>query len=417
MLPNPNPSQGNAASNIRNRMIAISGVARANGGLIKQFSGSITTETPRVKKALPISVVVSGQGVYEVGIDPCESVTFDLSWENSADELSFALVTPAGDIITPDSHPANVEVISSPKRPYLGLRVNQPVAGTWKIAVRPIKLADITAYFQLFVFGENQRISGGITSPKRFYDIGDIIPLQFQSYYGPPITGLKVSAQFARPDGSAGLPIEFRDDEKKDLRAGRPGNGIYTGSLRDTLIPGLYTIVATADNSEGKATYTEPVDNFPQIPAFRRDYMITLAVGQQPVQRIATEPSNGYPGGKLQTTIKGNLTHFKQGFTSFDFGEGISVEGVQIKDHLTAFVTVSIGRAATIGTRAVTATTDKEVVKTEEGFQVVRRPHDRCKKSAAQLAVCALAFVMSLLLLVMLLLGRRKVSWNRRDPS
>jgi len=398
-------------------MIAISGVARANGGLLKQISGSITTETPRQKKAVPIDVVVSGQGVYEVGVDPCESVTFALSWENSADELSLALVTPAGDIITPASRPDTVELISSPNRPYLGLRVNQPIAGTWKIVVMPIILADSIAYFQLFVLGENQRISGGITSPKRFYDPGDTIPLQFQCYYGPPITGVAVSGVARRRDESDGVSIEFRDDEKKDLRAGRPGNGIYTGSLQDTLIPGVYTIIVTADNSEAKATYTELSDRFPPIPAFRREFMISLVVGEESVQRVETEPNNGYPGGRIQTTIKGNLTHFMQGLTSFDFGEGISVQDVQIKDNQTALVKVSIGTAATIGPRTVTAITDKEVVKTEEGFQVVRHTPDRPKQPDMPPAVCAVALLACLLLLIMLLLCHRKVRWNRRDSS
>jgi hypothetical protein len=410
------PFHSNAASTIRNSMIAISGSARATGGLIKQISGSISTDTPGGKQATLTSVGVSGQSIYEVDIDPCESVTFALSWENSADELSLALATPAGKIITPDSHPGNVELISSPKRPYLGLRVNNPEAGEWRIAATAKELTGQIAYFQLIVLGENQRISGGITSPKRFYDLGDIIPLQFQLNYGPPIRGMKVSGIAKPRSGGEEIPIEFRDDEKKDPRAGRPGNGIYTGSLSDTPKPTTYTIIVTADNSEAKATYTEPANNFPSIPAFQREFMISLVVGEEPVQRIETDPNNGYPGGKHQTTINGNLTQFQQDRTSFDFGEGISVEDVQIKDHLTAVVTVSISRAATIGPRAVTATTDKEVVKAEEGFQVVCRPRDRCKKSSVQLAVCVAA-LLAILLLIMLLIGPRKAGSNRRNLS
>lgn len=399
------PIHNNLASSIRNSMIAISGVARANGGLIKQISGSITAETPRLEKELDKSVVVVGQGAYELGIDPCESVTFALSWDNLADELSLVLVTPTGVIITRDLHPDNVEVISSPNHPYLGLRVNQPIAGTWHISVGPVKnLADKIAYFELFVFGENHHLSGGIIATKRFYDPGDIIPLQFQCYYDMPITGLTVMGQFKRPDGSDGSPIEFRDDEKKDPRAGRPGNGLYSGMLSDTLTPGTYAITITADNSEGKATYTGPSNAASQIPSFQRDFLITLVIGEQPIRRVGAEPSNGYPGSKLQTIVKGNLTHFKQSLTSLDFGAGIAVKDVQVKDDLTALVTLSVGRAATLGPRTITATTGKEIVKTEEGFQVVRRKWVWSEKLLIRLLLILIGLLIILLMIMIRLL-------------
>jgi len=383
-------------------MILISGIARANGGLIKLISGSVTAERPRIEQAVP-PTALAVQAIYRdsVEVDSCERVLFALSGDNGANELTFALETPAGDIISPDSHPGNVEVISSPNLPYLGLRIHNPPPGLWNIAVAPVKLADIIATFQFIVTAENLRFSGGLTSTKQSYNPGEIIRLQLQINHLTAITGYEVSGIAIHRNGTTKIAIEFRDDEQKDPRAGRPGNGIFTGSLPGDLESGVYMIEVTADNMAKKATYAEPADNFPEIPAFLHKFIHSVVMGEEPIQRLTTEPSEGYPGGNTQTTVTGNFTHFQPIKSAFDFGAGITVNDVQIKDRLTALVTLSIGRAAPLGPRTITATTGKEIVKTEEGFQVVRYKwvwSDNC-------IIRLLIFIIILLIIVLLIMA------------
>jgi hypothetical protein len=356
-----NPSQINSFSKIRNDMIEISGIARSNGGLIRSIPGSISSDIQ----------------TEEVYIEPySQMATLALSWQYPNDQLYLELESPDGEIITISSAPGNVRPIYT-DRPYMGFQIEQPVPGVWKLIVRPDRVTE-SASFHLFVFSQNPRIGGGIISTPRRYEPGDAIPLQFQSYFDRPITGLKVIG-IATIGGKEVATIEFRDDENKDPSAGVAGNGLYSGSLENTLASGPYVIKVVAESDGKTTTYAgshqppgeENNYDYDPIPKFRRVYTKIISVGEEPVRRVEAEPNSGYPGQKLQATLKGSLTHFKQGYTSLDFGEGITVNHVQVKDHLTALVTLSIERAAPPGPRSITATTDKEIVKTEEGFQIV----------------------------------------------
>lgn len=381
-------------------MIEISGIARSNGGRINSISGSINSEVQNV----------------ETNIEPySEMATFALSWESPKDVLILELESPDGEIITLSSDSGNIRPIYT-DRPYMGFQIDQPMSGVWKLIVKPDRVKEI-AFFHLFVFSQNPRIGGGIISPRQIHRPGDIIPLQFQCYFDRPITGLMVAGEVILPGGRDVVTIEFNDDEKKDPRAGVAGNGLYSGSLQNTLTPGMYPVKVVAESDGKTTTYAkshvpsgeENNYDYDPIPKFRREFTKTLSVGEEPVRRVEVEPNSGYPGQKLQATLKGSLTHFKQGYTSLDFGEWISTDEIKILNKQTAEVLLNIDKTAPLGPRAVTVTTDiyKESIINEEGFNIKRRKRKWSINPVMGFLLLVILLLVALLLIVTTLLLSR----------
>ncbi len=398
MLPEPQ-LQNSFGSKVRNHMIEISGIARAKGGLVLSMPGSIISEIQ----------------THEVYIEPYSDIaTFALSWQNSKDLLALEVERPDGEIITISSTSDKVRPIYT-NRPYIGFQIEQPISGLWKVIVKPERVEEV-AYFHLFVFSQNPRISGGIISSSQFCNPSDAIPVQFQAYFDRPITGLKVNGRVTLPDGNQVVTIDFSDDEKKDPKAGIAGNGLYSSSLPSTFAPGMYTIQVVAESDGSATTYAksdvppgkEKSYDYDPIPAFRREYTMTVSVGEKPRRSVEVGPKRGYPGQKLKVTVNGNLTHFKPDHTSLDFGDGITISDIKVIDDLTASAMLIIDKKATLGYRYIMATTDlyREVVKFDEGFQVVPRKWVWSDKWIIRLLILIIILLLILLLILAMSLLR-----------
>lgn len=391
--------QNGLVSKIRNHMIEISGIARAKGGLVLSMPGSIISEIQ----------------THEVYIESySEMVTFALNWQNFKDLLVLEVETPDGEIITISSTSDKVRPIYT-NRPYIGFQIEQPIPGLWKVIVKPERVEEV-AYFHLFVFSQNPRIGGGIISSSQFCNPGDPILVQFQAYFDRPITGLKVNGRVTLPGSNEVVTIDFSDDEKKDPKAGIAGNGLYSSSLQSTFAPGMYTIQVVAESDGSTTTYAKPdvppgkekSYDYDPIPAFRREYTMTISVGEKPRRSVDVGPKRGHPGQKLKVTVNGNLTHFKPGHTSLDFGDGITISDIRVIDDLTASAMLIIDKKATLGYRYIMATTDlyREVVKFDEGFQVVRRKWVWSDKWIIRLLILIIILLLILLLILTMSLRR-----------
>jgi hypothetical protein len=380
---------------IRDHMIEIAGIARANGGLVASIPGQTSAEVQ----------------IQEVTVEEySEVLTIALSWENPEDVLVLELESPNGERITLSS-PARARPLYR-EGPYMGFQIDQPVPGVWKLIVRLERATKATS-FRLLVFSQNSRIGGGVYSPWSSYRLGDPVLLQFQCYFDRPIKDILVAAILTQPDGKQRL-IPFYDDERKDARAGHPGNGLYSAVLEETFVPGTYDVRVVAENSTGTATYAEthgpdedePHDPYDPIPAFRREITWTFTVGESPVRSVEVKPNQGDPGNTVPVTIHGDITHFRERDTTYDFGEGIRVSDVQVIDDLTALATLNIDGAATPGFRNVIVSTDSFQEKVEEagGFEVVRRNRSWSKNCILWLLVFLVILLTILLLIAILLL-------------
>lgn len=350
---------------IRLKLQEISGIVRENGGLVTTILGS-TNPGLREEEAY----IESGS----------EMATFALSWKNPEDLLALELESPQGEHITLESPPDNVRPIYS-GRPYVGFHVGRPAVGTWKLIVKPEKVVEV-ANFRLFVFSQNPHIGGGLLSPWRFYKPGDVIPLQFQAYYNRPVTGLKISGEALLSNvGRIPLEFEFSDDGNRGSGDVVPRDGLYSTYFQETGRSGIYTFEVIAESDGESASYArhgmrtdrnEDHESDP-IPRFRRQFRLAVAVGEEPFKHVVVEPNNGQQGEKLEATLKGRLTHFRQGFTSADFGKGIDAGEVKVLDKHTAMVSIYVNEEAQLGPRNVTITTAiyREAVEVEGGFHVV----------------------------------------------
>lgn len=393
-----NQTENSPVSRIRDYMIEISGISRANGGII----ASIPLQT---ESEVHIEEVIVEQ--YS------EVLTIALSWENPKDVLILELESPQGEIITISS-PSKARPIYR-EGPYMGFQIEQPVAGIWKSIVR-LEQAARPAAFQLFVFSQNPRIGGGIIAPWQDYRLGDTIPLQFQCYFDRPISGLQVTGTLILPNGESPT-IAFSDDLRKDPRAGRAGNGLYSAELQNAYLPGTYTLKVVAESDGVMAVYAnanlppgdEQTYDYDTIPAFRREFTWTFTVGESADRSVEVKPNQADRGSTVRATVTGSFTHFRDGYTSFDFGEGIQIIDTRVVDDLTALLTLRIDAAATLGHRNVSVSTEglQETVDEAGGFEVVRRSASGSRDSIIRLLILLIILLTILLLIAIFLLVQR----------
>ena len=348
---------------IRLALIEISGIARDNGGLITIRPGSTNP----------------GEVVEDAYVEAdSEVATFVLTWKNPEDLLYLELEAPDGQTITLNQAPPGVRPIYS-GRPYMGFQVENPVPGTWKMVVKPEKVAEIAEY-RLFAFSQNPHIDGGLIAPWRFYKQGDPIPLQLQVYFDVPVTGLRVSGTAVVPGGDR-IPLLFDDSGNADLGDALPGDGLYSTVFHDTRRRGIYTFEVVAESDGDSAMYAqgdvltgeaEPQDGQQPVPRFWRQFRLALAVGEEAFPRVEIDPPGGQQGETLQVTLKGHLTHFQKGETTVDFGPGVLAGQVEVIDKHAAQVIVTVEAEAEPGPRTVVVSTPlyREVIEIEGGFTV-----------------------------------------------
>jgi len=159
-----------------------------------------------------------------------------------------------------------------------------------------------------------------------------------------------------------------------------PGDGLYSTIFHDTRRRGIYTFEVLAESDGDSAVHARGDEltgkDGPQqaVPPFRRQFRLALAVGEEAFPRVQIEPPDGEPGQKLEVTLKGHLTHFWQGETVVDFGQGVLAGKVEVLDKQAALVTVTVDPEAEPGFRTVVINTPRyrERIEVEGGFTVVR---------------------------------------------
>jgi uncharacterized protein YegL len=383
------PSAPTPPTQIKEAVINLEGVAHG-GGLVADITGSTN---PGIREE---SAYIEQDS---------KKATFTLSWDNPNALLSLELLSPDGVSITLDSMPANVHAVYN-QGTYMGFQVEQPVMGTWILRVNPEKEVDEIVHFRLIVFSENPHISGGLISPSNLCQTGIALPIQFRLYYDLPLTGLDVNGRILTPDG-IDIPLEFNDEGNIELGDIMPGDGVYGAIFQGTNKAGNYTIKMSVDSDGESVSYGKVGmdsggngDDKPDIPVFHREFTRTVGVGELPHKHITSNPGSSYPGTTLQVTLKGENTHFLQGSTSADFGEGIHADSLEVVDKHTALAKLYIDKNAAYGPRTVTVTTDRyqEKIEVEGGFEVTKRKWIWPKEWIIRLLIFLISLIMGLLL-------------------
>ncbi|GAA0966698.1 VWA domain-containing protein [Actinocorallia libanotica] len=271
----PNLSTSDQEFRIRTVLQEISGVARNNGGLV--------TTQPEALGEVPVE--------RSVLIEPgSELATFGITWQGEENLLLLELVSPDGETITANSVPDGTRKIMG-TRPYRAFQVDQPVAGNWKVSIRP-EHGQGAVQTRLFVFSQNPHIDGALFSPRQAYEPGQTVPLFLQVYFNQPVTGLQVSGVARLPDGSA-APLRFDDTGDTICGDELARDGLYSALFDETHDQqGTYTFevevesdgktVAYADSGElllsGDSHDPEP------IPRFKRRFQTSLIIGREPIK-------------------------------------------------------------------------------------------------------------------------------------
>jgi hypothetical protein len=155
------------------------------------------------------------------------------------------------------------------------------------------------------------------------------------------------------------------------------GAGTTTSNLRGVSAGSLTVDVAIAANAT-PGTRTVTVTTGTETASLDSGFLVTASSS---VSLATVTPDSGKQGQTLDVAIVGAGTHFQQGVTFANFGQGVAVNTLTIADqtNATANVTVSPTTAA-LGWRAVTLTTGGEQARltpanppvTGPGFNVLR---------------------------------------------
>jgi hypothetical protein len=97
---------------------------------------------------------------------------------------------------------------------------------------------------------------------------------------------------------------------------------------------------------------------------------VTVSVSGPQPPSIALEPNTGRQAQTLSVTITGQNTHFVQGVTTVSFGNGITVNSLNVASATSATANITIGTGAPLGPHTVTVTTGNESASLAGGFTV-----------------------------------------------
>lgn len=126
------------------------------------------------------------------------------------------------------------------------------------------------------------------------------------------------------------------------------------------------TIAPTATHGTRTLTVTTGAEVITKSAAFT----VTAAITPPTPRITAITPASGDPGAALTVTVAATASHFAAGYTTVDFGPGITVTAVTVVSPTQVVATLAILPTASPGPRVVTLQTGAEVITKTDGFVV-----------------------------------------------
>lgn len=85
---------------------------------------------------------------------------------------------------------------------------------------------------------------------------------------------------------------------------------------------------------------------------------------------ITLVPGSATPGQRLDVVVRGMNTHFRNGISQVDFGDGISVQRFYVSNEVTGTATIQLSNTAALGFRDVKVSTGDEEATIAGGFEI-----------------------------------------------
>ena len=271
----PTQSPARQATDIREELIRIAGLAHDNGGVVTTIPERPEDGSGRERQ--------SHTAFIERG---SELATFVVTWPGREDHVELELVAPDGTTIGRGTTIPGVHEISG-EDPYMGFQVAHPEPGDWTLLLTPERVSDPDPFTHL-VFSQNPAIDGGVTSPRSRYKPGASIPLNLQVYYQQPLTNLKVIGVAHLPGGGQ-APLDFVDDGDGSRGDALAYDGLYSTVFDKTERAGVYRFEVDVQSDDNSVAYRGPAERhvegetfeYPPIPSFRRRFELMVAVGAE----------------------------------------------------------------------------------------------------------------------------------------
>ena len=308
--------------------------------------------------------------------------------EGNTLEFEVSAVDPDGDTVTLSASPKieHAAFTASPGAPASGTFTFSPDFTQQGIHVVAFKALDgwgnaATGTARITVINANRPPT--LTVPENVtVDEGGLLTIPVTA--GDPDGDLLTLTAAPLPQGAIFIPatgtITFAPDFEQA--------GTYTvtctaddGDL-STSADVMVTVIDVPDGGQS-AELTLNVDA-PENPTLQTRTRITGTVnmeGRTPVQGIKTSlitgllPSGGKQGETLEVTLQGQstgdfVTHFTNGVSQADFGEGITVNSLTVTSETELIANITISPAAATGTRAIYVTSGNETAISMIAFNV-----------------------------------------------
>lgn len=317
--------------------------------------------------------------------DGASEATFFASYQRDMGLADLLLQSPSGKTysVALDNLPDTGRRIFS-RRPYLGVRVPKPEAGTWLALVA--SRSPMT--FKYFAFVHRRGAALKVAADRRHYRVGARAILEGHLYAGEPLYGVDWEATLVGPDGSS-QPLTFKLPKAPiDMGCDTQRYRAETPPLR---MPGYYRVHVTARAGEdavyaydirtGIEQGVEDKDPRPPVPAIVRIQTLTLGVGKETGGQVRSDPNGPTripPGGAGTVTVVWTGPKAPVDGAEMAGDPGVSIVDVHVKPGRIA-IDVRAEEDAKPGPRDIVITIDgrRRVV---EGAVVVAKHREPCDK-------------------------------------
>jgi hypothetical protein len=208
--------------------------------------------------------------MYEALVEPFASVAdFTVLWRKPKTVMALTVIAPDG-----TTH-RGVNIARGQ-----AVRIRNPLAGVWKVSIRPRKADPGERYVSRAYVGNQQVVVTGGPRKARLMP-GEPMVIYALPRFPGVVAGVDVLGEVTKPDGTS-VPITLGDIGRAgDTGDDVEGDGIYTATFTDTTQRGAYTIrletTAIHDNLIGHSRLHDPNVHI-QVPDFNREVRYSAAV-------------------------------------------------------------------------------------------------------------------------------------------
>lgn len=169
---------------------------------------------------------------------------------------------------------------------------------------------------------------------------------------------------------NASSVISFSDTDSGTIGSGITPTVPTPSATMPNLITAQLTIAASAVTGARNIKVTTPLTGGgTEVAQLNSAFIIADASDSHPITNV--NPAFGTQGQMLNVDLTGSGTHFVQGTTYANFGDGVTVNYLQVNSATDAVASITISNTTYVGYRNITLVTGGEFASTgPQGFQI-----------------------------------------------